>query len=463
MESKALKKQILHCSIFLLACFGILFCYLVYIQIFQAEELNNNPLNHRGAAMDIVRGSILDSRGEKLAYSEAPGQRLYPYGAAMAPVTGYVGETLGSSGLENLLGDELSGQSRQLRGMGPISQLIQDDRGNDIRLTVDADVQQLAYDALGDNRGAVVVLDAATGAVLAMVSKPAVDPATVEADWSALSNREDSPLLNRATQGLYPPGSTIKVMIADGALDEKVTDLNENFNCTGTLQIGDGSIRESHGAVHGQVDLQEAITHSCNFTFGTLGMRLGGSGLQDTFQRFGFADTVNGEIQEAASHLPDFGSLGEGDLAQLGIGQSELLVTPLKMAMLAGAFANGGIMMEPYLVQAVLTPGGMVLRQASPAKWREVTTSQRAALIQGYMENVVENGTGTAAAVDGIKVAGKTGTAENAAGADHGWFIGSAQLPNRTIAFGIIVENSGGGGSTAAPIARQIIQELLNR
>lgn len=120
-------------------------------------------------------------------------------------------------------------------------------------------------------------------------------------------------------------------------------------------------------------------------------------------------------------------------------------------------------MMEPYMVESVLTPGGMVLRQASPAKWREVTTPQRAALIQGYMENVVENGTGSAAAVDGIKVAGKTGTAENPAGADHGWFIGSAQLPNRTIAFGIIVENSGGGGSTAAPIARRIIQELLNR
>lgn len=462
MESKALRKQILHCSFFLLACFGILFCYLVYIQIFQADELNKNPLNHRGAAMDIIRGSILDSRGEKLAYSDAPGHRLYPYGAAMAPVTGYVGETLGSSGLENLLGDELSGQSRRLRGMGPISQLLQDGRGNDIRLTVDADVQQLAYDALGDNRGAVVVLDAATGAVLAMVSKPAADPATVEADWPALSGREDSPLLNRAAQGLYPPGSTIKVMIADGALAEKVTDLNEIFNCTGILQIGNGSILESHGAVHGRVDLREAITHSCNFAFGTLGIRLGGSGLKDTFRRFGFADRVDGQIQEAAGYLPDFDSLGEGDLAQLGIGQSQLLVTPLKMAMLAGAFANEGIMMEPYLVEKVLTPEGMVLQQARPARWREVTTPQRAAIIQEYMENVVDSGTGSAAAVDGIKVAGKTGTAENSAGIDHGWFIGSARLKGRTIAFGIIVENSGGGGTVAAPIARRIIQQLMN-
>ena len=131
--------------------------------------------------------------------------------------------------------------------------------------------------------------------------------------------------------------------------------------------------------------------------------------------------------------------------------------------MLAQAFANGGKMMVPYMVDAVISPQGLCIRKGEPAKWREVTTSQRAALINSYMENVVENGTGGAAAVSGIKVRGKTGTAENSAGADHGWFIGSAELPGRTIAFGIIVENSGGGGSTAAPIARRIIQDLVNR
>lgn len=463
MGDKTIKKQILHCSLFLLGCFGLLFCYLLYIDFVQGPELNANPLNRRGAALDMVRGSILDAHGEKLAYSDAPGQRSYPYGAAMAPVTGYVGETLGSAGLESTLGDELSGQSRQLRGMGPIGQLLQADRGNDIKLTVDARLQQLAYDALGEYRGAVVVLDANTGAVLAMVSKPAVDPSVVEPQWSELSNRQDSPLLNRAAQGLYPPGSTIKAMMADAALDEKVTDLNETFNCTGKLQIGNEYIEESHGAVHGKVNLKEALTHSCNFTFGTLAMRMGSGGLQDAFQRFGFADTFQGEIQETASHLPDFGKLEQGDIAQLGLGQSSLLVTPLRMAMLAQAFANGGKMMVPYMVDAVISPQGLCIRKGEPVKWREVTTSQRAALINSYMENVVENGTGGAAAVSGIKVRGKTGTAENSAGADHGWFIGSAELPGRTIAFGIIVENSGGGGSTAAPIARRIIQDLMNR
>ena len=177
----------------------------------------------------------------------------------MAPVTGYVGEALGSSGLENMLGDELSGQSRILRNLGPAGQLLQADRGSNIRLTVDAGIQQAAYDALGDRKGAVVVLDAATGGIIAMVSRPAFDPEQVEAQWAELSQREDSPLLNRAANGLYPPGSTIKVLIADAALNEKVTDLNEVFDCNGRLQIGDTYIGESHGAVHGRVDRKSVV------------------------------------------------------------------------------------------------------------------------------------------------------------------------------------------------------------
>ena len=462
MGNKITKKHILHCSMFLLGCFGILFCYLVYIQVLQAEELNVNPLNRRGASLDITRGSILDCNGEQLAFSSSPGERSYPFGAVMAPVTGYVGEALGSSGLENMLGDELSGQSRILRNLGPAGQLLQADRGSNIRLTVDAGIQQAAYDVLGDRKGAVVVLDAATGGIIAMVSRPAFDPEQVEAQWAELSQREDSPLLNRAANGLYPPGSTIKVLIADAALNEKVTDLNEVFDCNGRLQIGDTYIGESHGAVHGRVNLKEALTHSCNYTFGTLAMRMHGSGLEDAFKRFGFADTFTGEIQESKCHLPKFGSLGDGDTAQVGIGQGELLVTPLRMAMLAGAYANGGKMMVPYLVDEVVSPQGVVIRKASPARWRDATTEQRAAVIDGFMENVVQNGTGAGAAVAGVRVTGKTGTAENPSGAEHGWFIGTAELHGRVIAFAIIVEN-GGSGSVALPIARQIISTLNNR
>ena len=252
--------------------------------------------------------------------------------------------------------------------------------------------------------------------------------------------------------------------MADAALKEKATDQQEIFHCTGKLDLGGGYVlQESHGAVHGDVNLEQAVTESCNITFGTLAMRMGASKLDAAFDRFGFRKTFDNEIVESAAHLPDFSKLGKGDTAQVGIGQSSLLVTPLRMAMLAAAFANQGVMMKPYLIDEVISPGGVIIKKGSAAKWLEATSAERAAIIDGFMEKVVQKGTGTAARVDGIRVTGKTGTAENAAGADHAWFIGSAALKHRKIAFAIIVENSGGGGTEAAPIARKIIMSLLDK
>lgn len=465
MGHKDIKKYILHCSVFMMACFLCLFGYIVYLQVIAAPSLAANPMNRRGnAALDITRGAILDINGRELAKSSQPGERSYPYGEIMAPVTGYLGEAIGSDGIESVAGNDLTGQSQQLQMLGPIGQAMQSTQGNNVKLTVDADIQQLAYEALGSHRGAVLVMNAETGAIIAMVSKPTVDPTDVESNWKSLTAREDSPLLNRATQGLYPPGSTIKVLIADAALDEKVTDLNEKFNCNGKLQIGNEYIGESHGAVHGNnLTLKDALTESCNVTFGTLAMRMHGKGLESAFERFGFTTPINSEFNESKCHLPKFSSLGDGDTAQVGIGQGETLVTPLRMAMLASAYVNHGKIMVPYLVEEVISPVGLVIRKASPSKWMDVTSEKRANIIGGFMENVVTNGTGGAAAVPGVRVIGKTGTAENSQGADHGWFIGAAELPKGKIAFCIIVENSGGGGTVAAPIARQIITALKDR
>ena len=464
MEKVNIKKYVLHCALIMLTGFFLLMVNVFYYQVIAADELAENPLNHRSSISNIVRGSILDSEGRELAVSYEAGSRQYPYGAIAAPVTGYVGETIGSAGVEQSAGSDLSGQSRQLASLGPIAQFFQQERGNDVRVTIDADAQKTAYYALDGRKGAVVVLDADTGAVIAMVSRPSFNPESIEDAWDELVQREDSPLLNRATQGLYPPGSIIKPLIADAALDEKVTDVNEAFQCDGLLQFADGtSIRESHGAVHGSVRLEDAIIHSCNVTFGTVALRLKPAGLESLFSRFGFNKELDGDITDASAHLPGFSTLSEGDIAQVGIGQSSLLVTPLRMAMTAMAFGNGGVMMKPYLVDEVIAPSGLVISKFKPVKWLEVTSAQRAAIIDSYMEKVVTDGTGAAAYVPGIRVTGKTGTAENSAGADHGWFMGTAQLKNRKIAFGIIVENSGGGGSVAAPIARQIIAVLMNK
>ena len=465
MADWKLKRQVLKAASFLLLIMGCLTVYLIYLSTWEADSLATNPLNMRGAAAraDIRRGSILDAQGRVLAQNRPNGTRSYPMGAAMAAVTGYNGETIGSAGIEGHANRELLGLTEDMSRLGPAAQLFQSDQGNNVKTTIEADAQQAAYDGLAGRKGAVVVLDAGTGAVLAMVSSPSYDPNNIEANWQSLSQQADGALLNRTVQGLYPPGSTIKPLIADAALTEGAVDEKEIFNCTGALDLGDGhSIRESHGEVHGKVTLSQALTESCNVTFGTLGMRLGDAKLKKAFERFGFNQDIGGEILMTKSHLPAFGNLGNGDLAQTGIGQSTLLVTPMHMALMAAAYANGGTVMKPYLVQQVITPGGLVVHEARPEKWLTATTPEMAAKIDSFMENVVTKGTGRAAQVSGVRVTGKTGTAENAQGEDHAWFIGSAELRNRRIVFAIIVENGGSGGTQAAPIARKIILSLQN-
>lgn len=464
MADWKLKQNMLKAMCLLLALCGVLTLHIIYISVFKADELAENPLNQRTAAMqkEVLRGRIITADGKVLAENLPEGGRRYPWGEAAASVTGYNGENIGGAGLEAHRNMELMGMSRDFSRLGPVAQLLQADKGNDLETTIDSHAQEAAYEALSGTRGAAVVLDVKTGAILAMVSTPAYDPNFVESDWQHLRDREDSPLLNRAVQGLYPPGSTIKPLVAAAALGEKVTDEKEVFNCRGRLELSGGSyIGEYQGEVHGQVDLKEALAESCNVTFGALGLRLGGRKLGKYFENFGFQQEIGGEILMAGSHLPEFDSLGQGDLAQTAIGQSSLLVTPMHMALMASAFANDGNIMKPYLVQKVVSSKGIVMENTRPEKWCSALEPSLAAIIDNYMAQVVQRGTGTAAAVRGIKVTGKTGTAENASGEDHAWFIGSAQLPNRKIAFAIIVENGGSGGLVAAPIARQIVESMI--
>lgn len=463
MADWKLKQNMLRAMGLLLVLCAVLVLHIVYISVFQADELAGNPLNQRTAAVqrEVLRGRILTSDGKVLAENLPEGGRSYPWGEAAAAITGYNGENIGGAGLEAHRNMELMGRSRDFSRLGPVAQLLQADKGNDLETTIDSRAQDAAYEALSGSRGAAVVLDAKTGAILALVSTPAYDPNLVEADWQLLRGREDSPLLNRAVQGLYPPGSTIKPLTAVAALGEKVTDEREIFNCSGSLKLADGSsIGEYQGEVHGQVNLEEALAESCNVAFGGLGLRLGGRKLGKYFEVFGFPQEIGGEILMTKAHLPDFALLGQGELAQTAIGQASLLVTPMHMALMASAFANGGIIMKPYLVQKVVSPQGMVMENTRPEKWRTAMEPSLAAVIDSYMEQVVQRGTGTAAAVRGLRGTGKTGTAENASGEDHAWFIGSARLPERTIAFAIIVENGGSGGRAAAPIARQIVESM---
>jgi peptidoglycan glycosyltransferase len=461
MAEARIRKHIAVVVLFLLGLVGVQLLYLVKLSVWDAAELAAHPLNARAALAenDVRRGRILDRAGSILAESDAEGQRRYPYGAALAPVTGYRTERYGAAGMERVEGRALSGVTGDMDRMGPLRTLLRADAGYDVRLTVDAALSETAWRALGAHRGAVVVMDAATGAVLAMVSTPAVDPAAVARDWDALTARADSPLLNRVTQGLYPPGSTLKPLIADAALNAGVTSEDEVFTCTGELAVGDYVLHESHGEAHGKLNLADALRESCNVTFATLALRLGASGLSKAFSRFGVGEELTSpELMPAAAHVPELPQLPDGEIAQLGIGQGQILMTPLQMVLLADAFANGGEIMQPYLVDAVLSADGTALYRGAPSVWRTATTPARAALIDSYMAQVVAAGTGTAADVAGVRVTGKTGTAENATGTDHAWFIGSAERGGKKIVMAVLVEEGGFGGRAAAGIARQIIR-----
>ena len=462
MADRKIRKHIAVAAAFLLALIGIQILYLAKLSVWDGDALAAHPLNTRSALMeqDIRRGRILDREGRVIAESSADHVRSYPYGRILAPVTGYQTERYGSVGVEQAAGQALSGVTADAAHAGPLRTLLRADAGYDVRLTVDAELSEAAWNALGTRRGAVIVMDAATGAVRAMVSSPSFDPAAVEKHWDELTARADSPLLNRAAQGLYPPGSTFKTLIADAALEAGVTNPDEVFTCTGELAIGsDYVLHESHGEVHGKLHLADALRESCNVTFATLALRLGASGLSSAFERFGIGtELADPELPMAAAHVPEMKWLGDGEIAQTGIGQGALLVTPLQMALVADAFANGGKMMQPYLIAQVLTAQGTPLYEASPTVWRTATTAQRAAVIDGYMADVVAAGTGTAAEVAGVRVTGKTGTAENASGTDHAWFIGSAERGGQKIVMAVIVEEGGFGGRAAAGIARAVIQ-----
>ncbi len=451
----------------LLGLLVILFVYLSYIQVIESDFLASHPLNRRNieAARQIQSGMIVDKNNKKLAYSEKQEDgfaRRYPYGAITAHVVGYDSSKYGKVGIESTFNRYLTGMNNPLAHLGAVSHLFQQRTGNNIMLTLDATLQQAAYKALGENRGAIVVMVPRTGAILAMVSKPSFNPNTLDEQWKNISTATNSPLLNRTVQGLYPPGSIIKVMIADAALTEKVIDLKQTIDCEGALKVPpDYILTESGGVSHGNVNLEEALAVSCNVTFGTLALELGGKKIAKTFERYGFERSVNSDLQETTAHLPDFNSLGNGDLAQIGIGQGSLLVTPLRMAMLASSFANQGMIMKPYLVDKVTDSSGNTIKSFKPEEWLTPTTPQLANEIKQMMVSVVNRGTGSGAYLSRMTVAGKTGTAENAQGASHAWFIGFAPADNPQVAIAVIVENAGAGGSVAAPIAGQILAEAL--
>jgi penicillin-binding protein A len=440
---------------------------LVYWQVLRAQGLDESASNPRAAeaSQSEKRGSIFDSAGNILARSvqgsDGRFQRQYK-DSSLAQTIGYISTRYGVDGLEATFDGYLSGE----QGMDPLTAIWADitrspTPGNALVLTIDPILQKAAATALGDRAGAVVALDPKTGAVLAMVSAPSYDPNQIDTQGEALLQDTSKPLLNRATQGLYPPGSTYKTVTASAALDSGIVKPTDTYQCSDDGILIHGFRIACTNAPPGETewDFQRAYAYSINATFAQVAVQIGASRFTDYSHRFGIGEDLTFDTDVAKSLVEQPGSnLDDVLLGSSGFGQGQLAVTPLQMALVAATVANGGIEPTPYLVSQIRDIGGNVIETRHPDPRGQVIRADTARTMNQFMLAAVGE-FGQSAGLTGMDVAGKTGTAETGtSAAPHSWFIGYAPASQPRIAVAVIVENGGAGSQAAGPIAAQIFK-----
>ncbi len=474
-------------AVALLAGFALLLLNVTYVQAIAGPRYRDDPRNERTALTRIgkERGMIVSADGTVLAESVASSDdpqrflRRYPEGEVFAHAVGYTSLRFGDDAVEDAYADDLRSR-RDFTISDLLAALLgRDLRPRSVQLTIDADLQRTAFEALNGQAGAVVALRPDTGEVLALVSAPSFDPnGFVGPD--AVTERERlledarQPLLDRATGESYSPGSTFKVVVAAAAIEEAVAGPESRFPdpLELTLPGSTAVIRNFDRGPCGSGDtvtLREAFRKSCNTIFGQLAMDLGAELLSTQANRFGFNQEIPFQWNPLTSFFPAAGSF-ENDLpglAQSGIGERDVQATPFQMALVASAVANQGIMMRPFLVKRVADADGEVLRETEAEIYDRAVAPATAELLAGMLEQVVTNGTGGRAAVSGVRVAGKTGTAQADQGAPDVWFIGFAPVDDPTIAVAVVIEDGGAvgesatGGSVAAPVAQRVLAQWL--
>lgn len=452
-------------AVALLGVFAV-FAALAYWQVFRTD-LASDQANPRvlAAFSDPHRGRILDRNGNLLVESLPDGTRHY-LDASVAHAVGYINARYGSQGAELAFNAELSGESGGAGWGDAVDAELRRTatRGMDVRLTLDSAVQAAAATALGARKGAVIALDPRNGEVLAMVSVPTYDPGSLTANGEALLKDPTSPLLNRATQGLYPPGSTFKTVTAASAFENRVIAPETVVNCPGEVVIDGFKINCANTAQGvGTYPFSSAFTYSVNAIFANVGVSLGWDRLLATSAKLGFGESIDFVLDtEASIVVPASAERSKVLLATTAFGQGELLATPLQMALVAAAIANGGVLVEPRL--------GLSASRGATTRGLDASTSHRvldiaiANTLRDLMVSVVTNGQARGANLPGVKVAGKTGTAETGReGVSHAWFIAFAPAENPTIALAVVVEDGGRGGEIASPIAGAVIAAALAR
>ena len=466
--------------------FASLLISATYVQFVDAPSLRDQPTNSRTLLQEYgrERGAILVG-GRPIAQSEPVDDaykflRTYPGGPQYANITGYFSIVYGATGVESAAGDLLAGTADQLF-YRRISDLLtgKQQAGASVELTINRRAQEAAWDALGDRQGAVVALDPKTGNVLAMVSKPSFDPdelashdrgAVVRARTELLAD-DDDPLSNRASGEIQPPGSTFKIITSAAALSDGRWTPGSQLDAPKELQLPQTNVRLGNfgGATcspSGRQSLADALRISCNTAFANLGLALGADALREQAEKFGWGQELRTPLRTAASQVPQ--EMDRPQTALSAIGQFEVRATPLQIAMVSAGIANDGVVMRPNLISRVQTQDLQTIDQQEPERLSEAVSPEVADQLTGMMEGVVERGSGTRAQIDGVRVAGKTGTAEWAEGEPpHAWFTGFAPADDPQIAVAVLIEEGGGvgdaasGGRLAAPVAKRVMEAVV--
>lgn len=467
-EWKPSAKPMLSIVYIFVGLFVLMMGYFAYFLLVRSDGVINSAYNlrHDVLAKRVVRGKILSADGRVLAETITDDDeneiRSYPYDHMYAHLVGRV--LRGRTGIEEAENITLLTSYSTKEAM--YNDLLGvKNPGNNVVSTLNHKLTEVAYDALGDNRGAVVALDPRTGKILAMVSKPSYDPNDIDTNWDKLSEDTDNetPLLNRASQGLYPPGSTFKLISSLAYIRANPDYMDYSYKCEGSTEYEGMTISCSNGKAHGHINLKEAFAKSCNTAFATIGEGLSINEFRGLSESFFFNRSLPARIlNNPSSFLLKVGESGIKETMQTAIGQGRTLITPLHNAMIAAAIANDGVMMKPYVIDRIESVGGRVLKGYIPEEVATVMTVKEANFLKGLMRSVVTEGTANALNDMDIKVAGKTGTAELDEKASHAWFIGFAPADDPKIAISVIVENKGSGSEYALPIARKVLDAYLD-
>lgn len=449
---------------FFVALFLAMMGYLVWFVKNNEQTLINNSYNSRQEmlASQNYRGSIYAAGGEVLAETvflpDGTEQRQYPYGDKFAHVVGF--STKGRTGVESQANYYLINTNI------PLTQKVSNDMagiknpGDNVYTTLDVALQEAAYRELGTYKGAIIVTEVSTGKVLAMVSNPAFDPNEIADIWDRLVEDADSSVLvNRATQGLYPPGSTFKILTALEYIRENPDTWQDyRYTCNGHFKEGEWQISCYHGISHGKLDFTKSFAKSCNSSFANIGLSLDLARFSDMLQDMLFNQELPVSFLYAKSHISLSEEMDTPDVMQLVIGQGNTQITPLHLNMITAAVANDGVMMKPYVVDRVESANGVLVKRFSPASGIRVMSEEESLALTGLMTAVVEEGTATKISGLSYTVAGKTGSAEysNVKGESHAWFTGFAPAEAPQICVTVILEGAGSGGDYAVPMAKRV-------